>query len=312
MPAFLASLENMGGEWQVRLQAILALQSLQNFNAQQKQILQAALRTTLESDSSDLVKQAAKQTLALWEEFAAYYSEEREAEALPGDGSFGMQQPPTGGGLFRTSSDPRGINLNGYNHATHSAASSNTNLHQVHTQNMLPVDHHDLQRFGSAPHQMTSINQNKLSPVMNSRANNIGPSATTGGGGALGQAAGVNASFTSTQLDSSFDFEGSNDSLRSAFAASAGRQQHINQQHEQLQNLQGAGASQSSSSTFNSGANSAGLRPFLIPEDFIERLRTPDTAAVMQLLEDVHQLILGGSPIGYVRVHDVEDDELRF
>eukprot|EP00392_Amoebophrya_sp_AT5.2_P002364 g2369.t1 len=240
LPAFLASLEN--AQWQVRLQAILALQSLQRFTQQQKQILEGALTKILESDSSDLVKQASKQTLALWEEFAGY--EDSSSAGVAGAAAGGVGGNGTAGGATSLGttmggaavgvggglSMPSGMIPGGFIGATSDAGGQLQHL-QPHA--MLGMS---ASLEGEQQHQHQHQHQHKQQ--------------------------GVNTSLSSTHLDTSFD--SSNDSLRSAFQNST--------------NL---------------------MNKYLVPENFADRLARGDTTEVMQLLEDTHQVILGGTPIGF-------------
>ncbi|CAD7932412.1 unnamed protein product [Amoebophrya sp. A25] len=265
LPAFLTSLES--SSWQVRMQAILALQSLHNFTPQQKQILQDALTGILDRDSSDLVKQASKQTLVLWEEFASYYN---------------------GGG-----SD----NNNGGNGAGATASSTNNSgYHDVNImmggggQAQVGVSNGTGGLLNAGDHGVGDLTSNSMGGAVphgqimkmdTSSTDHLSPPGWAIGGDPL------QISRSSTHVDSSFD--GSSDSLRSSLIGGGGSQH---------QNQLTVGGSSSSTAPLAGLSNSSTNSPyFRVPADFVSRITRNDSN--MQLLEDVHGVILGASPVGY-------------
>lgn len=81
LPAFLSALES--DSWQTRMQAVLALQVFPALSVSQRGILNDALVALLDSEGKELVKQAVRQTLALWEEWDDHAGTEMEES---GDG----------------------------------------------------------------------------------------------------------------------------------------------------------------------------------------------------------------------------------
>ncbi len=259
VPAFLAALESGPNQWQIRMQAILALQILHHtFSPDQTMILQDSLERILDHDSSDLVKQASKQTLLLWDAWGGDGDDDDDDDDGPGNNAVGRD-----GGQAE---DNCALNSS-LQELTSSLESDRLQmqLNQNQTPNTL---NSSLSSVGSVP------------PNTNTNLAGITPPAyrTPDLGGSLSTAA--NTSFNSSH-DSLTGLGGLN-SLGSTPSLGPGKAGQVS----------GQISSQGSDPAGQGEADvSQGLQ-FMIPEDFLTRLRTQQST---QLLEEIHQCILGAT-----------------